>query len=111
MPKARIWPSLPSGISQGELSPPRVAVNSQNLSVLAIIAFSRPERLLNLPRLWISAFEFANHVFRVLDSYVQVGVARIEQEFHCHSHQPDEGKLPAPSLGQVGPLQHTQYVI
>jgi hypothetical protein len=39
---------FPRGISQGGLVPPRVAVTSQNLSVLAVIAFSGPEHLKSL---------------------------------------------------------------
>ena len=47
--------------------------------------------------------ELADHVLRVLNSYVQVGVSRIEDHFDCCHHQAHEGKLPAPSLGYAIP--------
>jgi hypothetical protein len=44
--------------------------------------------LLKFPSLWVNALELPNHVFRSLDSDVQAGLACIQHDADCLSHQP-----------------------
>ena len=43
---------------------------------------------LDFARLWVNVFELPNHVFRGVDSDVQVELACIQYDADCYSHQP-----------------------